>query len=184
MILTPLKEKPKKICDFLTYKEATRSITAERHGIDNTPYEENLERMVITGEMTFLPLRRFIGVPLFIHSMFRCLALNLVISKYGFTSQHLALPIDFIINGIKNDGGSAIDIDAQIYGGTTNKYLFFTIIDYEIPFDKLIWEKGTDQEPGWIHVSNRYPKNRHIVKRIMQDGRESILNTRQIDMLR
>jgi hypothetical protein len=29
----------------------------------------------------------------------------------------------------------------------------FSLIYYLLPYDQLIWEKGSDEAPAWIHVS-------------------------------
>jgi hypothetical protein len=43
--------------------------------------------------------------------------------------------------------GRALDIDADIHGGITNKEIF-DFIKKELKFDQLIWEFGTDKNPG------------------------------------
>ena len=48
----------------------------------------------------------------------------------------------------------AIDIDADIYGGITNKQIF-EFIESSLDFDQLIWEFGNSSEPAWVHVSLR-----------------------------
>ena len=42
--------------------------------------------------------------------------------------------------------GLAADIDSN----STNKGIFQWIYD-NVPFDYLIWEKGNDQQPDWVH---------------------------------
>jgi len=46
------------ISKHITYKEATRSVTALRLGIANVPNEYELQNMELVAEKVFEPLRR------------------------------------------------------------------------------------------------------------------------------
>ena len=122
----------------ISYIEATKSLTAIRFGIDNTPNKEQLCNMKILAEKIFQPLREFFGKPIGISSFFRSPAVNEILG--GSTrSQHCL--------------GQAIDIDADIINnGITNKELF-DYIKSNLNFDQLIWEFGNNTNPQWIHVS-------------------------------
>lgn len=128
-----------KISEHITYKEATRSDVAKRMGMDNDPDEMQLNKMRLVANKVFEPLRKHFNVPIFISSFFRSRLLNMAIGGSN-TSEHLALK------------GSAIDLDAHLFGGVTNKQLF-EYIKNNLDFNQLIWEFGTDQEPDWVHVS-------------------------------
>jgi hypothetical protein len=52
-----------KISEHISYKEATRSVTALRLGIDNTPNEYQLQNMEIVAKNVFEPLRKAVGGP-------------------------------------------------------------------------------------------------------------------------
>ena len=125
-----------KISDHISYKEATRSVTALRLGIDNTPNEYQLQNMEIIAKKVFEPLREAVNAPIKINSFFRSEKLNKAIG--GSTkSQHCQ--------------GRAIDID-DVYGSVSNAYMFYYIKD-NLDFDQLIWEFGSDANPDWVHVS-------------------------------
>ena len=124
------------ISDHITYKEATRSITAKRLGLSNAPTDEHLFNMKIIAKKVFEPLRNFINKPICINSMYRSPELNKAIGG-SKTSQHCK--------------GQAMDIDDK-YGHTSNKDMF-NFIKNNLSFDQLIWEFGTDDNPDWIHVS-------------------------------
>ena len=47
-----------KVSDNITYKEALRSNTAKRLGIENVPNEFTFETMQITAEHVFEPVRK------------------------------------------------------------------------------------------------------------------------------
>jgi hypothetical protein len=124
------------ISKHITYKEATRSVTALRLGIANVPNEYELQNMELVAEKVFEPLRRAVNGPIKINSFFRCEELNKAIGGSS-KSQHCQ--------------GRAIDID-DVYGYVSNSYMYYYIKD-NLDFDQLIWEFGTDTEPDWVHVS-------------------------------
>lgn len=121
----------------LTLAEVTKSGTAKRLGIDNSPTIEHLENLKAVAENVFQPVRVHFGKPLFVSSGYRSEALNDAI-KGSSRSQHCK--------------GEALDLDAQVYGGFTNNELYNYIKDH-VEYDQLIWEFGTDDEPDWVHVS-------------------------------
>ena len=124
------------ISKHITYKEATRSVTALRLGIENVPNEYELQNMELIAEKVFEPLRRAVNGPIKINSFYRCEELNKAIGGSS-KSQHCQ--------------GRAIDID-DVYGYVSNSYMYYYIKD-NLDFDQLIWEFGTDTEPDWVHVS-------------------------------
>ena len=125
-----------KISKHITYKEATKSATALRLGIENTPNDYELQNMELIAEKVFEPLRRAVNGPIKINSFFRCEELNKAIGGSN-RSQHCQ--------------GRAIDID-DFYGYVSNSYMYYYIKD-NLDFDQLIWEFGTDTNPDWVHVS-------------------------------
>ena len=125
-----------KISKHITYKEAIRSVTALRLGIENTPNDYELQNMELIAEKVFEPLRKAVNGPIKINSFFRCEELNKAIGGSS-RSQHCQ--------------GRAIDID-DVYGYVSNSYMYYYIKD-NLDFDQLIWEFGTDTEPDWVHVS-------------------------------
>lgn len=134
----------------ISYKEATRSNTAIKHGIENAPTIEELKAMRLVAEKVFQPLREWYKKPIQINSFFRSIELN---SKIGGAtySQHVK--------------GEAIDIDTD----EDNAKLFNYILN-NLDFDKLIWEFGDDYQPAWIHVSYRESNNRNEAYKIYRDS--------------
>jgi hypothetical protein len=127
-----------KISKHITLTEATKSQTAIRKGIDNTPNESQIESMKLVAEMCFEPLREWYGKPIGISSFFRSVALNRAV-KGSPRSQHCK--------------GQAIDIDADIFNnGITNRDIYQWLVD-NADFDQIIWEYGDDNNPAWVHVS-------------------------------
>jgi hypothetical protein len=139
-----------RISKHISWNEATRSITALRNGIDNTPAAWHIENMKRLAENIFEPIREHFGVPIKVESFYRCPKLNKMIGGSP-SSQHMK--------------GQAIDIDDD-YGKITNADMFYFIKE-NLDFDQLIWEFGNDQSPDWVHVSYVTPaKNRNQVLKI------------------
>ena len=133
------------ISKHISYKEATRSNTALRRGIDNIPDVEQLENMKLIAEKVFEPLRKWVGGPIKINSFYRSPELNVAIGG-SKKSQHCH--------------GQAIDID-DTYGHRSNASMF-KHIRYNMDYDQIIWEFGDDKNPAWVHVSYvSEEKNRH-----------------------
>jgi len=140
----------RKISTNISYTEATKSITAIQKTIDNTPDTIALSNMRYIAENIFEVIRVRFCVPIAVSSFYRSPELNKEIGGSS-NSQHVK--------------GEAMDIDADIYGVITNKYIFDFIKD-NLQFDQLIWEFGDDKEPEWVHVSlTRCSENR---KQILQ----------------
>ena len=151
-----------KLSKNLSLREATKSITALRLGIDNTPDEQVINNLELVAKEIFQPIRDHFDVPIAVTSGFRCKELHTALGG-SRTSQHMA--------------GEALDIDADVYGGITNADIFkfiYTHLDY----DQLIWEFGDDKDPAWIHVSYKRKKgeNRNrTLKAVKEDGKTTYI---------
>tara|TARA_A100001391_G_scaffold15352_3_gene8690 strand:- start:5870 stop:6334 length:465 start_codon:yes stop_codon:yes gene_type:complete len=149
------------ISKHISEKEATKSVTALRLGIDNTPNGDAIANMKELANKVFQPLREWVGGPIKINSMYRSSALNEAIG--GSTrSQHCK--------------GQAMDID-DIYGHKTNKEMFAWIKE-NLDFDQMIWEFGNEDNPDWVHVSYvSEDKNRNkILKAVRDDGKTKYID--------
>ena len=146
----------KNISKHISYKEATRSITAKRLGIDNTPDVEQIYNMQVLAENIFEPIRKHVGKPICINSMFRSQELNKAVGG-SITSQHCK--------------GQAMDIDDK-YGHATNAEMF-EFIKNNLDFDQMIWEFGNDENPDWVHVSyiSKEENRNKILKAYKNKGR-------------
>jgi len=127
----------------LSLAEVTKSTTAKRLGINNLPDEwatENLRQVAIN---VFQPLRDGLGVPIYVSSGYRSPDLNAAIGG-SVRSQHVE--------------GRALDLDADVFGGTTNAEIFRYILN-NLEFDQMVWEFGDEDNPDWVHVSYVYGGN-------------------------
>lgn len=121
----------------LSYQEGVISRTAIVKGINNIPSDEVLQRMKLTANKVFQPVRDYFNKPIRVSSFYRSLELNKEVGG-SKTSQHIT--------------GEAMDIQGT--NGITNKEIF-DYIKNNLEFDQLIWEYGTTKEPAWVHVSYR-----------------------------
>ena len=138
--------------------EMTKSVTAKRLGIDNTPNEQQIEYLRELCANVLQPLRDELG-PILITSGLRVPELNKAVGGSG-TSQHCAL----------NGAAADIDMDAK------NTEVFNYIKD-NLVFDQLIWEFGSKECPDWVHVSYNYGKNRgQILRAVKQNGKTKYVN--------
>jgi uncharacterized protein YcbK (DUF882 family) len=135
-----------KISKYVTFNEATKSQTATRLGIDNTPNEEQLEAMKHVAVNVFDKVREYVNGPLAVGSFFRCPALNAAIGGSSKTSQHMA--------------GEAIDIDCDQFGFGNNNEVF-DFIRKNLDYDQIIGEyPRADGKFEWVHVSLKKNGNR------------------------
>lgn len=146
----------------LSLAEVSRSETAKRKGINNTPSGEHLENFKKLAENIFEPIREHFAVPIHISSGYRSKELNSAIGGSA-TSQHCQ--------------GEAIDIDMDgSASGVSNKDVF-DYIKGHLNFDQLIWEFGTDSNPDWVHVSyeSTGKQRKQILKAVKSGGKTSYL---------
>lgn len=146
------------ISKHLSLAEVSRSETAKRRGINNTPSGEHLENFKKLAENIFEPIREHFGVPIHISSGYRSKELNSAIGGSS-TSQHCQ--------------GEAIDIDMD--GTSITNAQIFNFIKDNLVFDQMIWEFGTDKNPDWVHVSyeSTGKQRKQILKAVKSGGKTS-----------
>lgn len=127
---------------YFSIKELSASTEARKMGIDNTPTADAVDNLTALVEEVLDPLRERYGRPIHVSSGYRCPRLNKAVGGEP-TSQHVK--------------GEAADI---YVADKRDKSMLFSMIYYLLPYDQLIWEKGDDEAPSWIHVSYREGKNR------------------------
>ena len=119
-------------------------------GIDNTPTPEARDNLTALVDAVLDPLRERYGYPIMVSIGYRCPMLNKAVSGSA-TSQHMK--------------GEAADIYVT---KAKDKAMLFSLIYYLLPYDQLIWERGDNEAPAWIHVSYQ-SNNRRQCKRT-KDG--------------
>ena len=116
--------------------ELTKSQTATRKGIDNTPSDTHIQNLIHLAESVLQPVREHFGKPVMISSGYRSPALCEAIGS-STKSQHAR--------------GEAADFEIA---GVDNKELA-TWISKNTEFDQLILEFYDEGDPnsGWVHCS-------------------------------
>jgi len=140
-----------KLSDNFYLREFERSMTATRHGVDNTVPEELISNIRNLCHFVLQPLRELYNKPINIGSGYRCPILN-SLAKGSTYSQHMK--------------GEAADIDTT----DDNDILFRLITENNLPFDQLIWEFG-DLKPEWVHVSHRTDPRREVLRAYKKAGK-------------
>lgn len=147
-----------RLSDNLTLAEVTKSATAKRKGISNEPTIEHMENLKAVAQNIFQPVRDHFGKPIAVTSGYRSADLNKAIGGSS-TSQHCK--------------GEAIDMDADVFGGVTNREIFEYIKD-NLDFDQLIYEFGDENNPDWVHCSFISKGNRRqVLRAVRKNGRTS-----------
>lgn len=129
----------KNISSHITYDEATKSPTAIRHGIENTPTPQRLENMEAVANACFEPLRLWYNRPIKINSFYRCTLLNDLV-KGSKTSEHVV--------------GKAIDLDA---GSKEENKIIFDWCKANLKYNQLI----NEYDYSWVHISFDKGNNRN-----------------------
>jgi len=139
-----------------TLQEYTKSQTATRRGLDNTPGEEHLAKAKSLFENVVQKVRDHFGVTV-INSGYRGPALNTAVGGSS-NSQHCK--------------GEAVDIECP---GTSN-YDVAKWIEDNLDFDQLILEFITLGIPdsGWVHVSYKSEGNRKQSLTAMKENGKTV----------
>ena len=144
-----------KLTANFSLQEMTKSETALRFGLDNTPNDSELENLVALCECVLQPVRDHFGKGVKVNSGFRDVEVN---AKVGGskTSDHTR--------------GMAADIEIP---GVSNAELGQWIVD-NLSFRQVILEFYTPGIPdsGWVHVSyNPGDNKKQVLTATKQNGK-------------
>lgn len=137
----------RKLSQYFSLAEMTKSHSTARLGIDNTPPQQAIWALEKLCVEVLDPLRRLMGRPIVVGSGYRSTAVNKHVGGEP-SSQHLK--------------GEAADIECP---GVSNLALALQIERSALPFDQCILEFHVigDDASGWVHVSHRGATNRRQV---------------------
>jgi hypothetical protein len=147
-----------KVSKYVSYFEVTHSNQAKALRIGNIPNAEQLANLKLVCTNIFDKVREHFGKPIGISSAFRSYELN---QRIGGSKSSLHMQ------------GMALDIDADIHGGMSNKDIF-DYIKNNCKFDQLIWEFGSENAPSWVHVSYNKDGNRGQILRAVKSGGRTV----------
>tara|TARA_R100000231_G_scaffold66012_1_gene52995 strand:- start:520 stop:1017 length:498 start_codon:yes stop_codon:yes gene_type:complete len=142
-----------RISKNFTLAELTKSNTATRLGISNTPDKEGIHKLRLLAAELLQPLRNAVG-PLRVTSGFRSESLNAAIGGSN-KSQHTKC--------------EAVDLQFVKRGRMDNMRIFNAIISQGLEFDQCILEFGgstahkDSDNPDWIHISWKIKDNRRQI---------------------
>lgn len=123
-----------------TIRELTKSRTAAKLGIDNTPTPEITRRLNALVDNVLDPLREKFGAPIIVSSGYRSPKVNAATPGASKTSQHMQ--------------GEAADIRTVSDSREDNMKLLRCLLQSGIEFDQVICEyPDANGRPDWIHVS-------------------------------
>ena len=120
---------------YFTIQELCRSDAAAKIGYNNYPTPAQCDCLVRLVENILDPARKELGAAITVTSGYRCPRLNTYL-KGATSSQHLK--------------GEAADLVCATLALTRR---LFDILRRRGGFDQLIYEKGDDKAPAWVHVS-------------------------------
>ena len=126
-----------KLSDHVTLAELTRSETAQRYQIDNTPDAAGIAKLRKVCETILEPVRKHFGGPVIVNSGYRSVAVNRRVPGSSNTSQHtLCEAVDFEVPGHSN-------------------YEVALWCRDNLTFGQLIMEFVNPKVPGsgWVHCS-------------------------------
>lgn len=129
--------KPGMLSEHFSLKELTRSETATRKGIDNTPSPDHLHNLSLVCKNILEPVRNHFGKPVQINSAYRGPKLNAAVGGSS-KSQHC--------------NGEAVDFEID---GFPNPDLAKWVVE-NCDFDQVILEFYDPKEgpnSGWVHAS-------------------------------
>lgn len=126
---------PDKLSADFCLSEFTKSQTAVRRGINNTPSLKEVNGLRLLCENILQPTRDRFGV-VTVSSGYRSYALNKAIGGSGASQHRLGQAADFEVLGVSN-------------------VVVADWIARKLPFDQLILEfyDGVNPNSGWIHCS-------------------------------
>lgn len=141
--------------------EFTRSETATKLGIDNTPNDEEIENLRFLCVEVLQPIRDHYNAQVSVSSGFRCDELNEAIPGSSKTSQHRA-----------KQGSAAADFTVE---GVSVEAVFEFVRKSNLPVDQVINEFGR-----WVHVSTY--RSRGEAKVASKEGNRTVYTTISTDL--
>ena len=141
-----------KLTENFSLNELTKSQTAERKGIDNTPSAEHQENLKRLCETILQRIRDHFG--------------KVVSVSSGYRSPELCVAIG---SSTKSQHARGEAADFEIFG-VSNKELADYIVQ-NLDYDQLILEywKESDPNSGWVHCSYTNGNNRKQYLRAYRD---------------
>ncbi len=138
---------------YLTLQDAIKA----RPGFNNIPTTFQKEALIYWGFHIYDPICEHFGIVPFLHSVFRNEAYNKAIGGDP-KSQH--------------KDGQAGDLDFDNIPKAPNNKALFDFAVRNLNFDQIIWEKGTNENPDWVHISAvNGPNRKKVTQCLVVEGK-------------
>lgn len=138
------------ITPHFSLRELTRSETAARRGLSNTPNAQELENIKYTAEQ-LEKIRAYLGVPIIVTSCFRSERVNAAVGGSRTSAHRFGLAADCDALGMKSADFAKKLIAMRDQG--------------KLAFDQLILEFPERGDGAWVHIGFRRgsPQRNHIL---------------------
>lgn len=143
-----------KLSEHFALIEFTRSATAARRGIDNTPSAEHLANLTKLAQK-LEEVRALLGHPIVITSGYRSPALNAAVDGSATSSHCHGLAADFHVPGFGPDqavaqaiADSTLDFDQLIFEQTARSTWVHLGLDARMRREILSWKSGRGYRRG------------------------------------
>lgn len=165
-----------RLTEHFSLEDLRRSDTAVRMGIDNTPGPEVIANASLAA-MGMEKIRSVLGVAIFVHSWFRCEALERLLTRKDFdawcfrhgknigTIETLALAWHEYFSRKGHPQGYCIDFTAPSFGAP--RQIVKSLKGSGIKFDQLI------EEGNWVHASFDPRMRGEVMTATFKDGTPS-----------
>ena len=149
--------KPGNLSEHFSLKELTRSETATRKGIDNTPNPTHMHNLTLVCKNILEPVRKHFGKPVQINSAYRGPKLNAAVGGSAKSQHCNGEAVDFEIDGMSN-----LDLAKWVASN--------------LDFDQVILEFYNPKEgpnSGWVHASyaSQGKQRKQILTAVMEKGK-------------
>lgn len=150
------------ISKYLTLQDAIKA----RPGFNNIPTAEQKQALIYWGLNIFDPICEHFGIIPFLHSVFRNDAYNKAIGGDPNSDHRCVARVGSLVIPAAGD----LDFD-NIPKAPNNKALFDFAVR-NLHFKQIIWEKGTNENPDWVHIANANGDNQmRITQCVVVDGK-------------
>lgn len=122
---------------YFSLDEVVDSPTCEAQGINNQPSARQWNNARAVVRYLLDPIREYIDAPVIVTSFYRSDECN---DEVGGADES------------KHKEAKAADIQVFVNGERRNDLILQAVANLDLPFDRLIREYGTFDNPQWIHI--------------------------------
>ena len=146
------------ITEHFSLRELTRSATAARHGVPNTPSDAEMDNIKFTAQK-LEQIRAYVGRPLIVTSCFRSERVNKLVGGSPTSAHRFGLAADCDAMGMTSLAFAKLLIKMRDEG--------------KIAFDQLILEFPERGDGAWVHIGfkRNAPQRNQILTATKRGGK-------------